>query len=212
MGATKDVNAALISAASGKVEVATVGRVLSWDRATNTCTVQPLIHGRFLKPDGTTESQARAVLSGVPVAWPATATFSLVGELAEGDEVWLAMAGRSLEEWKAGAVPADGISPADPRRHSLQDCVAIPIVRVLDPDASAGNATVLRATELRLGDATANSGVAKGDAVDANLTALKALLTTLSTAADWTIAAAAIAAFVATPWPATTESDSVLTK
>lgn len=212
MASPKDTQATLLAAATGRMEVATVGTVLSYDASTCRAVVQPLIHARFLKPDGSTESAARPAIADVPVAWPGSGAFSLVGELAPGDQVWLAMSGRSLEEWKAGAIPDGGIAPQDQRRHSPQDCVAFPIFRTPPADASAEGATTLRGTELRLGDASATSGVAKGDAVDANLTALSALLASLAGAADWTAAVVILNAFLATPWPATTESDRVKTK
>lgn len=70
------------------------------------------------------EATNRPVLVDVPVLFPTFGSARVVGELGEGDVVWLAFSSRALTEWKRDITSA--AAPTSPRRFSLADAVAFP--------------------------------------------------------------------------------------
>ena len=86
-----EIMAQMAGQAAAKMEVCTIGKVLSYDASRQTAQVQPVIQARYRGKDGSLIPQGQPILSDVPVAWPACGGWSLVGELVAGDTVMLGL-------------------------------------------------------------------------------------------------------------------------
>lgn len=101
-------------------------RVVSFDRATQSISAQPLIMAVDEDERGERRATALPVVNHVPVAFIGNgAGFRLNFDLSAGDTVLLVHTCASLDRWlsKGGLV-----DPEDPRRFDLTDAVAIPSV------------------------------------------------------------------------------------
>lgn len=175
-----DVIEQVINAARGSVLVAEPAFVMSYNPQTQRAIVQPILHNYYTATnDAGRDRQFQAPASDVPVLWPVCGFGGLVGTLAPGDRVMLIIAGRSLDEWKA--TNAADIQQQDPRRHSYQDAVALPLqITALAPTQYADGAMVLSGADVRLGSAVGASAVALAPPTDTNFTSLQALLTIIA--------------------------------
>lgn len=99
-----------------------VAVVRAYDRDTQRATVQPVIRGRI----GGDPTQYPPI-TNVPVEFPVGGGHSITWPLAPGDFVQLLHNDRSLDEWES--VGGEDVTPADPRRSSITDAVAIPGIR-----------------------------------------------------------------------------------
>lgn len=100
---------------------AMAGMIESYDPATCTATVKPLVsieHSEDLTED-------LGVINEVPVVFPRSSDFIMSFPLQRGDGVLLVFADTSLDAWKA-ASKGQTVNPNDPRAHHLSDAVAIP--------------------------------------------------------------------------------------
>ena len=129
--------------------------VVSYDRVTQRAHVQPVIRGRYTDGEGGSGTYRPPVLPNVPVIFPSATGVSLTWDLSPGDPVWLMCAERSTDEWRATG-EAD-ITPADFRRFSLSDAVAIPggLPSAIPATGYAAGAVVLQGTDVRLGSSAA---------------------------------------------------------
>lgn len=110
-------------AEAGRIRAIEVGRVLSYDDKRNTCSVQVLAHDLVEDGLGTTTAQELPVLDDVPVMQLRGKGFSLLVALEEGDLVTLLFNDSSLDR----LLPTgQGGPPEDPRRHDLNDAMALP--------------------------------------------------------------------------------------
>ena len=96
------------------------GRVVSYDADTRLATVKPSValrslHGEIfdIKP-----------IDSVPVVWPGSADFSIVGQLRNGDGVTLLFSESGLGGWLRGA--STDAEADDETRFSLHDAIAVP--------------------------------------------------------------------------------------
>jgi protein gp138 len=103
--------------------VAYPGRVESYDRATNSCSVQPVIKRGYLDEPGDRAVEALPVINHVPVAYFRAGGFAIHASLSPGDYVLLVIASGSLDKWLRGGGVVD---PGDDRRGNLTDAMAIP--------------------------------------------------------------------------------------
>jgi hypothetical protein len=99
-------------------------RVQSYDAASQTATLVPLVRHAVLQGDGSVEREELPVLPSVPVLWPRFAGHFVAGALAAGDVVLVVFCESDTGPWRAGS--GDVSNPADLRRHSLSHGVAIP--------------------------------------------------------------------------------------
>lgn len=95
------------------------GRIVSYDAATQTADIQPLLKMR--QPDG--REEAMPVLSGVPVVMPRGGGGAITWPLGSGDGVMLSFSQRSLDEWKSSGGEQ---TPDDPRMLDMSDAIATP--------------------------------------------------------------------------------------
>lgn len=95
------------------------GRIQSYDKDSRTATVKPSVRQRTLHG----ELLDIPPIAGIPVVWPSSGAFSLVGDLALGDGVMLVFAETSIGSWIKGSGDADA---EDETRFSLHDAIAVP--------------------------------------------------------------------------------------
>ena len=162
------------SAARGPVKVASPAWVLSYDRATQTATIQIATSYRVRDDAGDLVARVRPPISNVPVQFSGSVTW----DLEEGEWGMALICDRSIDEWKATG--NQGSEPRDPRRFDITDAVFLPGVMppaaplpagALPSVAPPNDAVVLwhrdKAGGLKLGDSTASELVALESAVDA---------------------------------------------
>lgn len=106
------------------VHTAMPARVQSYDAATQTATLVPLVRHAVMLGDGSVEREELPVLPAVPVLWPRFGGHFIAGALAAGDVVLVVFCESDTGPWRAGS--GDVSNPADLRRHSLSHGVAIP--------------------------------------------------------------------------------------
>ena len=140
-----DLLRAQLEAHALEQHVALPGRVQSYDAATQTADVVPLLRHPVPQPDGSYALEDLPVVPSVPVLWPRTGRWSLTLPMGPGDFVQLLVNSSDIGRWRAG----DGsvVDPGDLRRQHLSHAVAIP---GLYPRARALEHA--SATELVLGD------------------------------------------------------------
>lgn len=99
------------------------GMVVSYDAATQTADVQPMLRRPMRDQDGERVVEELPVVPGVPVLFPRTASAFVSLPIAAGDFVLLAFCEGSIDAWRGTGDVAD---PGDERRHNLSHAVAIP--------------------------------------------------------------------------------------
>lgn len=157
-----------------KIHTLIPGIVDSYDEETQTATVRPAVKFAFRKADGGLERYSPGSIPNVPVAFPGSGDFSITWPLEPGESVLLGFCERSIDEWKT--VAGEAHEPADARRFDLSDAIAIPCLRSpatpIPAEGLDAAAMVVRATELRLGSASASDYVALASLVESELGAL----------------------------------------
>lgn len=106
------------------LHTATVARVQSYDAATQTADLVPLVRNAVELPDGTTEHENLPVLPCVPVLFPRTAGHFIAFALAPGDMGLVVFCESAVGHWRAG--DGDVTDPGDLTRHSLSHGVFLP--------------------------------------------------------------------------------------
>ncbi len=163
-------------------------RVRSFDHATQTCEVEPLIR-RVLPAtddDEADATEALPILQSVPILYPRGGGFAMSWPLTAGDVVYVVVAESDLSQWFfSGEVSDPGIGT----RHGLSGAIAIPGLfhrSTVNASASAtdlrieragGPAVVLTASEVRAGGSVA---LAEGPDVRAHLQAISTALASLT--------------------------------
>jgi hypothetical protein len=186
-GATPELAELMRAAAENAlthVHVSVPGVVKSYDAATRTCTVQPLITKPLATESGAIVYERFEAVQNVPVLFRGSAAFSEHFTLAAGDTVELLFQDFSIAQWRARGEVSD---PADIRQHGPSYPVAIPWYRPagapgeLDPAESMGKPGGLR---LHFGTSAIGAGdqsdfVAMAAKTEARLTAIENFLNTL---------------------------------
>lgn len=208
-----DITGQTIAAAIGSVNGPEFGSVLSYNSTTQRAIVQPVAQLVYMSENEKGwEYQEQPAFADVPVAWPVTSSGALTMPLAAGDRVLLVPASRSLDEYKQTG--DSQITQQDLRRHSMQDCIAVPMnVLPLAAAQWAANAVVLQGGDVRLGSSLATSPVALATPTNANFTALQTLLTATaaipSTTKEWAAFVVLLNTFLGTGWPQSTSAANV---
>jgi len=170
----------VLSARLLAVNTSIPARVETFDRATQTISAQPLVRMSYRDETGARRTEALPIVTSVPVVYFGAGDYSDTFPLTKGDTVLLMFAQSSLDKWldRGGLV-----DPADDRRFSLTDGIAIPGLRsrrdALDDDATASDARVLSGPEIRIGGASGTEPTIMGETF---LDALDTLLTAVSSA------------------------------
>ncbi|NBP03539.1 MAG: hypothetical protein EBU90_26290 [Proteobacteria bacterium] len=98
-------------------DVAIPARVQSYDAATQTADVVPLLRRPVARPDGSTAWESDPVVPAVPVQWTRSSGWSLTLALAPGDTGLLVCCDGDLAAWRSGS--GDVASPVNLQRHHL---------------------------------------------------------------------------------------------
>jgi len=177
-------------AARGPVKVAQPAWVLSYDRATQTATIQIATAYKVRNDAGELVARVRPPVANVPVQFCGSVTW----DLEEGEWGMALIADRSLDEWKATA--SQSVDPRDPRRFDVTDAVFLAGVRPAAdplparalPTGTAPNDEVViwdrdKGGGIKLGDSTATKAVALDPDVQAQMAILEtAILSAVSAA------------------------------
>lgn len=111
------------------------GIIQSYDPDKKTASVRPAIKRQFkdARPD-----QELNIITDVPIAFLQTNTFIFTIPLKKGDEVLLIFSERSLDKWlNSGKLDSRIVNPEDPRKFSLSDAIAIPILKPIETGKKA---------------------------------------------------------------------------
>lgn len=113
-----EVYARILEEFGACLHVARPGKVVSYDAATRTATVQPMVMTPLRTGEGEREVHELAAIHAVPVCWPGQV------DLVAGDGVLLVFCDFDIGSWRdGGSKPAD---PGDESAHSPSGAVAIP--------------------------------------------------------------------------------------
>jgi hypothetical protein len=145
-----------LDARVSEIRVALPGIVQSYDSAKQRCSVQVAIMDGFRDEYGERRAESLPIVNDVPVVFPGAGSYSITWPLAKGDTVLLVFSSSSLDRW---LVRGGVVDPADDRRHTLNDAIAIAGLRdFAHAVPSAGvhsTAMVLRAPLIHAGGSSA---------------------------------------------------------
>ncbi len=149
-------------------------RVVSYDPARRTASLQPTILLRSVVGDEEPTHEPLQPLYNVPVQFPGNAKVHLTFALEPGDTGILVFQDRQIDGW---LTTASDSTPRTARTHAEMDAVFIPGVQ---PFSNTGTAetetdalTLTAPTKLKLGGTASTRGVAYADTVSARLSALE---------------------------------------
>lgn len=126
------------------VHTALPGEVRSYDFATQTADIRPMVLRAVRDDLGEKVLEQLPVLPKVPVLFPRSSQFFVAFPLAVGDTGLLVFSERSIDTWRATGRPSD---PGDQRQHGLSGAVFLPgVFRSTSPIADA------HATRMVLGE------------------------------------------------------------
>lgn len=112
-----------ITAQLANLHTALPGEVISYDAATRTVNVKPMLQRVQLDPEGNESVEEYPTIYGVPVATFGVGDWILSYPLSAGDPVLVIFMEQDFEDWlETGDV---GV-PSDDRRHLFSDAVAVP--------------------------------------------------------------------------------------
>lgn len=121
------------------------GRVQSYNPATQTADVVPLLRSQAPQPDGTTALEALPVIPSVPVVFLRVGGWGMSLKVAEGDTGLLVPCDGAIGHWRVGQ--GDVTDPGDLRRHHVAHSVFVPGLfvrsRALAHAASGDDAMVI---------------------------------------------------------------------
>lgn len=126
------------------LHVSLPGRIESYDAATQTANVKPLLKNTFTDDDdGSNVVEVLPVISAVPVVFPRGGGFMITFPLVKGDHCHLVFNERSIDKFQTGG--GEDTDPVDTRMHNLSDAVAYvgfyPDSKAL-PDADSNNMVI----------------------------------------------------------------------
>lgn len=131
-----------IRAALVEVHTATAGRIVSYDAATQTATVQVSLDRQFEDDAGGTENVPIPPILDVPVLFPRAGGWALTFPVQPGDPCLVVFGERDMGGWKQNGAQA---APPTSRAHDYSDAVAIlGLWPSSDPMAPAPSGTALQ--------------------------------------------------------------------
>jgi hypothetical protein len=166
-----------------RLHTALPAEVVSYDPATQTAAVQPLIKEVLIDAEGETSAHTLPQISNVPVMFPRSGGWFCSFPIAKGDTVLLVFAEKSIGRWREQDKLTD---PGVVSMHHLSDAMAIPGLfanpRKL-PDVHAENMVIGHSGgaqihikpdgTVHLSQENATSPVALATPADAQIAALK---------------------------------------
>jgi hypothetical protein len=153
------------------------GRVETYDPATQTADVAPVVRRHLPTEEGDIMYEDLPILPNVPVCFPRGGGCYVQFPLVKGDHVLIHVSMLGTAEWRKDGETSD---PGDLRLHHPANCFAVPCVA---PNSGAlplslpGTLT-MEATSIKAGEA-AQDAAGNGEATKAWIDALKTAVTTL---------------------------------
>jgi hypothetical protein len=175
-----------------RLEVALPARIERYFPEEQRAHVKPLVHYVMTDGQGLAKyTEPLPIICGVPVVFFSVGGYSLTAPVNVGDFVLLVFSSESLAEWLTN----DGrdVDPKDPRRHDINDAIAIPGLRPFSkalPSAQLNHLSLgkegglrihIKENEVCLGEENPSDAVALAAKVEAQLAALKEAITTAAT-------------------------------
>lgn len=162
----EDVLQLIMDRSNAKVRTMMPAKVLSFNADKGTATVRPVIHSFYYNHDtGEPQPYLPQPIPNCPVTYQTGGGYEMTYPLEAGDQVYIGVAERSIDEW--AATGQEALVPQDLRRFDLTDAVVLagiiaPNVRTdaIPTDGAeirhAGSGFKVRVTEngLYLGDGT----------------------------------------------------------
>lgn len=156
-----------------ELHTAIPGKVISYDKTTQTAEVAPVVQRAEPREDGGNTLTPLPSIPNVPVGWHRGGGAGLSMPLAAGDHVLLIFNEAAIGHWRASGELAP---PGDLRRHSLGYPYAIPCgnpdSRVLDDAADSGEVVLTVGDNVFRVGAPSADFVALSAKVDANFKAI----------------------------------------
>jgi hypothetical protein len=122
---TEMLSAAMDSRAKD-INIALPGTIVSYDPATQSCSVKPLIRDIFRDEEGEDVTDSLPIINKVPVMTFGGGGYRITFPIKKGDPVLIIFCDRSIDKWLATGGEVD---PRDGRRHNLNDAIVIPGLR-----------------------------------------------------------------------------------
>lgn len=168
---TADVILMAIDAARRRMHTALPGKVLEYDAATQTATVQPMVQQGVQDEDGYWTHETLPEIYDVPVMFLRSPSFTLTFPIPVGTTGQIVFNERDIGQWRHTGQCG---SPGDQRCHSLAGAVFFPTMAPDDSVAAVSAEHAVLAvtgvsTKLLLGGPTATQFVALAEKVDAEL-------------------------------------------
>lgn len=154
-------------------------KVVEYNRADQSCSVQILLKRAYNDEEGERQLEELPVIPHVPVAFLGGGAYSITFELAVGITGMVVFSEASLDKWlnEGSTAPTD---PLDDRRNNLTDAVFWPGLRSFaDPVPTAGvhaTAMVIRAPLIHAGGSSSLAFDSSVDAVAARVHALEEIV------------------------------------
>jgi hypothetical protein len=98
------------------------GRVVSYNPATQTADIQPLVKRAIRSYAGELVHETLPVVHDVPVEWPGGGGFAMIFPVAPGDHMWLIFSEAATAKWRSTGQISE---PGDLRRHDLSYACAV---------------------------------------------------------------------------------------
>ena len=117
-----DVIRSAVDTGMARMRVSMPAEIVSFDPATQTARVKPLLKDSYLDEDDARQSIGLPHIDDVPVQFFGSGGFSITCPVSAGDSCMLVFSDRSLDAWMASGRESD---PIDERIHHLGDAVAI---------------------------------------------------------------------------------------
>lgn len=124
--ALADVMLAAMQSASAALRVSVPAKIVSFDSATQTATVQPLLKDSR-EIDGERVTLDLPLVEDVPVQFPGAGGYVVTFPVNAGTPCWLVVSDRAIDNWHKA--PSNPVDPGIERTHDLTDCCAILGVR-----------------------------------------------------------------------------------
>lgn len=103
--------------------VSVPAEVVTYDRATQTATLQPMVKRLVPDADGILQEESFPQIKNVPVIFPRSKTHHAHFPLSPGDSIGIVFTDRSMASWRSTGLQS---SPGDARVHALSTPYAIP--------------------------------------------------------------------------------------
>lgn len=104
------------------IRTITIGEVTSYDKVTQTATVQPLLKRKL---DTDTEAQLPPEIGDVMMGTFGNGVWTMTADLQPGTNVILGICDRSIQKWK---IEGGEVDPLIPRHHNMTDAIILGVV------------------------------------------------------------------------------------